>query len=160
MCEKMIFLKNIKNQPYACTVSKDELKRMSEPGERSLFRAKKNVADRRLTVTRTLRTVSCKLCTRFRFRPNSIPRSDSCFSFLVQHGNVSLFIKWLASINAIIFVMGETRWDLVDDWILNYPARGGERVRILLMIHKRIFKLVFPFIVHVIYDSNILYRIL
>ena len=41
MCEKMFFLKNIKNQPYPCTVSKDELKRMSEAGERSLFRTKK-----------------------------------------------------------------------------------------------------------------------
>ena len=34
MYEKMFFLKNIKNQPYLCTVSKDELKRMSEAGER------------------------------------------------------------------------------------------------------------------------------
>ena len=44
-------------------MSKDELKRMSEAGERSLFRTKKNVADRLRepkTMSRTLRTVTCK----------------------------------------------------------------------------------------------------
>ena len=64
MCEKIVFLKNIKNEPYICTVFKDELKRTSVGGERSLCRAEKNAADRLRepkTMSRRLRTESCRV---------------------------------------------------------------------------------------------------
>ena len=94
MCEKMIFLKNIKNQHYACTVSKDELKRMSEAGERSLFRAKKNVADRLRepkTMSRTLRTESC--CYQIYFA--------SAYSMIILYSYLRLIQgrKWLESLS-------------------------------------------------------------